>query len=110
LLELRVVIPDEDGEYTSCLHEDDGVSDAFTTGAYLRSTFTLSRQGDRVRLSSTVKGSGYPEFRRRYFRLVFLGCRVEKLDLQGAQVSISNGHVEFQNRGEAFELSCAISR
>ena len=110
LLELRVVIPDEDGEYTSCLHEDDGVSDAFTTGAYLRSTFTLSRQGERVRLTSTVKGSGYPEFRRRYFRLVFLGCRVEKLDLRGGQVSVSNGHVEFQNRGEAFDLTCAISR
>ncbi|MEA2700723.1 MAG: alpha-glucosidase, partial [Myxococcales bacterium] len=110
LLELRVVVPDEDGEYTSCLHEDDGVSDAFTTGAYLRSTFTLSRKGEQVRLSSTVKGDSYPEFRRRYFRLVFLGCRVEKLDLRGGQVSVSNGHVEFQNRGEAFELSCAISR
>jgi len=109
LLELRVVIPDEDGEFYSHLHEDDGISDAFSSGAFLRTTFCLTRQRNRVRVSSKVAGNGYPEFRRRLFRLIFLGSHPEKLDLRGGEVRVNDGHAELDNRGEDFELSFMVS-
>src|SRR5262245_20606587 len=63
LLELHIMVPDEDGEFFSQLHEDDGVSLAFQSGAYVRTTFCLTRQKGRVRVSARVTGDGYPEFR-----------------------------------------------
>ncbi|HEX3697838.1 MAG TPA: glycoside hydrolase family 31 protein [Polyangia bacterium] len=108
-LELRVVVPDEDGEFYSCLHEDDGLTDAHLSGAFLRTTFCLARQGDRVRVNAKVTGNGYPEFRRRLFRLTFLGCRPDKLALGGGELRTSDGSLEFDNHGEDFELTFAAA-
>ncbi|HEY2903998.1 MAG TPA: DUF5110 domain-containing protein, partial [Polyangia bacterium] len=108
-LELRVVVPDEDGEFTSCLHEDDGLTDAHLSGAFLRTTFCLARQGDRARVTAKVTGNGYPEFRRRLFRLTFLGCRPDKLALGRGELRVSDGGLEFDNRGEDFELTFATA-
>ena len=68
LLELHVIIPEEDGESQSQLHEDDGVSDAHAQGHFLRTTFTLARKSNRVRLAAKVVGGGFPEFRRSRFQ------------------------------------------
>jgi alpha-glucosidase len=109
LLELRVVVPDEDGEFYSQLHEDDGISDAFSSGAFLRTTFCLTRQRDRIRVSSKVAGNGFPEFRRRLFRLFFLGPHPQKVELRGGEVRVNDGYAELDNRGEDFELSFMVS-
>jgi alpha-glucosidase len=107
LLELHIMVPDEDGEFFSMLHEDDGVSLAFQSGAYLRTTFCLTRQKDRVRVSARVTGDGYPEFRRRSFRLVFHGCPVDRVELQGGEIRVNGGYT-LENRGEGFELSFLV--
>ncbi len=73
LLELHVIVPEDNGEFHSQLHEDDGISNAHVDGHFLRTTFFLSRKNDRVRLTATVAGSGFPEFRRKRFHLVFRG-------------------------------------
>jgi alpha-glucosidase len=106
-IELHVVVPDEDGEFFSQLHEDDGTTLAFQSGAYLRTTFCLTRQRDRVRVSARVVGEGYPEFRRRAFRLVFHGCPVDKVELHGGEVHVNGGY-SLENRGEGFELSFLV--
>jgi alpha-glucosidase len=109
VIALNVVVPDEDGEFTSYLHEDDGITDAFQTGAFYRTTFSLARHGQNVRLTAKVTGNGYPEFRRRMFRLVFPGTQVERLALRRGEVRVCDGHAELDNRGVGFELSFVVA-
>lgn len=75
-LELALVIPEKDGTTVSELHEDDGLRDGHLHGDYLRTRFTLTRNGDQLTLSTTVSGNGYPEHRRKRFRLRFIGACV----------------------------------
>ncbi len=104
-LELHVAIPEEDGEFCSHLHEDDGISDAFLRGQFLRTTFFVSRQQNQVRISAKVSGNGFPEFRRRRLHLVFMGCAVDRLELNGVEARATDRRVQFENRGEGFEVS-----
>jgi alpha-glucosidase len=110
LIQLHVVIPDEDGEYYSHLYEDDGVSDAFSAGAFLRTTFCLTRQRDRIQITAKTAGKGFPEFRRRSFRFVFLGGAVEKIQSSSGPVRAGQAHAELDNRGEDFDLSFEVGR
>jgi alpha-glucosidase len=107
-LELHVFVPDEEGEFWSHLHEDDGVSDAFTEGAFLRTSICLTRRRDRILISSTVAGDGFPEFRRRAFQFVFHGRPVDRLEIRGAETRAKDGRLEVENGGEAFELSFSV--
>jgi alpha-glucosidase len=104
-LELHVFIPDEDGEFRSYLHEDDGLSDAFLQGAFVRTTFHLARRRGRVHLAARTVGDGFPEFRRRRLDLVFHGYAVERFELRGAEMRTTEGRAEIENRGEGFDLS-----
>jgi alpha-glucosidase len=108
VLELHVVVPEEEGEFFSQLHEDDGVSDAFVQGRFLRTMFRLTRRGDRVVLSSNVTGEGFPEFRRRALRLVFRGCAVDRVEVNGGTFHTPGGRIEFENRGDRFEVSFSV--
>ena len=110
MLDLHVVVPEEDGECCSCLHEDDGISDAFLREGFLRTTFRLTRQRQRIHLSSKVAGAGFPEFRRQRLRLVFRGCTVDRIEVSGVERAACDGRFEFDNRGEAFELSFALGQ
>jgi hypothetical protein len=109
-LDLHVVVPEEDGECCSCLHEDDGISDAFLREGFLRTTFRLTRRRQRVHLSSKVAGAGFPEFRRQRLRLVFRGCAVDRIEVGGVEMEAYDGRFEFDNRGEAFDLSFAVGQ
>jgi alpha-glucosidase len=109
VIDLNVVVPDEDGEFYSHLHEDDGITDAFASGAFFRTTFCLARHGQHVRVSAKVSGNGYPEFRRRMFRLVFPGSLVQRLEVRDREARVSGSHVELDNRGEDFELSFVVA-
>jgi alpha-glucosidase len=106
-LDLHVIVPEEDGEFESILHEDDGISDAHLQGQYLRTTLTLSRVRDRVRITSKTEGDGFPEFRRRRFQLVLRGCQVDGVKIQGSGRA-ADGRIEFENRGEPFEVSFSV--
>jgi alpha-glucosidase len=105
VLELHFVAPQENGEFVSVLHEDDGLTNAFENGAYLRTTFTLSRRGDRIRVTAKVTGKGFPEFRRRAFRLIFHGCSGEKIEVDRGEIRAQSGYPELENRGESFTLT-----
>jgi alpha-glucosidase len=102
-LELHWFAPRANGEYRSTLHEDDGKTKAHEKGAFLRTTFTSLRRGGELCLRATVTGQGYPEHRRRRLSLVLHGS-IQEIELNGHQLQASRGVVEFDNRGEAFEI------
>jgi alpha-glucosidase len=110
LLELHVVVPEEDGGFRSFLQEDDGVTDAYLSGGFLRTTFTILRQGSRVRIAANVSGNGYPEFRRRHFRLVFRGAAVDAVEIDGVAIPTHGGRLDIENSGESFALSFRVQR
>jgi alpha-glucosidase len=107
-IELHVIAPQEGGEFVSVLHEDDGLTNAFLSEAYFRTTFRLSRRGDRIRVSAKVTGKGFPEFRRRSFRLIFHGCTGDKLEVDRGEIRSRDGFTEIDNRGDGFELSFGV--
>jgi alpha-glucosidase len=73
-IELHLFVPRGDGTYESMLQEDDGLTTAALGGARYRTTFTVTRRGDRVTLDAHVEGDGYPEFAREAFHLVVHGA------------------------------------
>jgi alpha-glucosidase len=101
-LELHVFVPGEDGEYRSSLHEDDGKTKAHQKGAFLRTSFVTTRQGNELRVRASVTGQGYPEHKRRAVTLVVHGP-LQELELNGHKLPATNNRVRFENRGEAFE-------
>ena len=97
LLELNVIIPEEDGEFHSHLHEDDGVSDAYTPqGHFSRTTFSLTRKRDRIRIVTKVAGGGFPSFAGDIFGSYFAGAR-EKNRVGGVETRARGGRVELDN-------------
>jgi len=101
LLELRVIVPDEDGETSSMLQEDDGLSHAFASGGFLRTTFIVARRANRVTVTLRTSGDGFPEFRRNRFRFLLKGFSGDRVDLDGRIVTVTNSQFECPNRGEA---------
>jgi len=108
LLVLHVFVPDEDGEFHSHLHEDDGLTFAFQNGAFLRTSFCLTRRGAALSVSATVTGQGFPEFRRRALQVVFHGFGGSELLLNGQQLRAERGVAQFDNRGEDFTLAITL--
>jgi alpha-glucosidase len=101
---LHVFVPQDDGEYVSCLHEDDGHTFAFRRGAYVRTTFTLRRAGAKILLAATVKGEGFGEFRREEFCLIFHGLAAESVKVNGEDKALDRGTLVLANAGEGFEI------
>jgi alpha-glucosidase len=101
LLELHVIVPDEDGETLSMLQEDDGLSNAFTSGALLRTTFSVTRREQRVTVTWRTSGHGFPEFRRSRLRFRLKGFAGDRVELDGLPIDVQNSQFECVNRGEA---------
>ncbi len=108
LLVLHVFVPDEDGEFHSELHEDDGLTLAFSNGAYYRTAFRLTRRGASVSVSAAVTGRGFAEFRRSMLRLVFHGWSGKEMALNGRSLRVEDGVVEFENRAEDFTITLSL--
>jgi len=108
LLVLHVFVPDEDGEFHSYLHEDDGLTLAFQSGACFRTAFCLTRRGAELSVSAAVTGQGFAEFRRQALRLVFHGFDGRELVLNGQTVGVERGVVEFENRAENFLVTLTL--
>jgi alpha-glucosidase len=102
LVELHVFAPAADGEWTSLLQEDDGLTLAALAGACLRTTFTLARAGGELTLRAEVAGDGYAEFAREAFELVFHGAAPAAVEHAGEQVGVSDGRARVPNAGAAF--------
>ena len=55
-LELHVFVPDVDGTHESEVQEDDGITLAADSGAFVRTTVRVSLEGDRLTVGATVDG------------------------------------------------------
>ena len=62
-------------------------------------TISLSRNGSRLELSTSVDGDGYPEFRRTAFELVFHGTTPEQVEVGGEQIPVEAGRARVANAG-----------
>ncbi len=104
-IELHVFVPDEDGEFASFLHEDDGLTFGFEDGAFVRTDFTLRKNGDDVKIEARVAGEGYAEFARREFHMVFHGAAPERVRVDGEEIEAQNGKFVVPNAGRSFRLT-----
>jgi alpha-glucosidase len=108
LLELQVIVPDEDGDTLSMLQEDDGLSNAFSSGAFLRTTFNVTRCGNRLTVSWRASGNGFPEFRRSRLRFWLKGFSGDSLELNGLSIPVQNSQFECENSGQAGSFSLSL--
>jgi alpha-glucosidase len=109
-IDLHAFVPRAEGEYASVLHEDDGLSFAVQRGAFLRTDFTLIREGDRLKLRAEVSGAGYPEFKRKSFRLFLHGLNAPNVKVNGESMPLKdNLWLDLPNTGEAFEIESVVS-
>ena len=103
-IELHVFVPAADGTYESTLQEDDGLSFDALEGARYRTTFALTRSGDRVEVRADVDGEGYPEFAREAFRVVIHGATPQAARLDGVEVRATGPAFMLPNAGTRFVL------
>ena len=82
-LELHVFVPDVDGTHVSEVQEDDGITLAADSGAFVRTTVRVTRDGDRLTVETTVAGSGFDDFARTVTRLVLHGAEAAEARLDG---------------------------
>lgn len=75
-LKLKVYLPKTDGEYSSILFEDDGLTDSFREGAYLKTGVKVIKNGKKLALELTTTGNGFPEHRRKGFNISFIGADI----------------------------------
>ena len=108
LLVLHVIVPDEDGETRSWLQEDDGLSHAAASGAFLRTIFSVVRSGDRVTVTLHTSGNGFPEFRRSRLRYVLKGFTGDRVELDGRVIAVEHSQFECENRGESSSFSFTL--
>jgi alpha-glucosidase len=104
---LNVIVPTEEGTTTSLLHEDDGLTFAHATGAFFRTTFQVSRSGSTLTLAATVAGTGFPEFRRKRFRLSFPGLSTLPRVISG-DAECDGTDLVVSNAGTSFTLEIAL--
>jgi alpha-glucosidase len=103
-IELHIFLPDGDGEYSSFLHEDDGLSFGFQSGAYLQTDFVLTKTGAQLSLEATVSGQGFPEFARREFHIQFHGAACTTVQVNGEDLAPQSGRFVLANTGTKFHL------
>jgi alpha-glucosidase len=84
------------------LQEDDGLTFFARDGACYRTTFTVTRDADRLQVHADIEGDGYPEFARQMFQLVVHGAAPSAVHLDGAEIEVSDGAFPLPNTGTAF--------
>ena len=94
VLELHIFVPQADGEWTSEIQEDDGLTNLALEGKRIRTTFNVTRNGKSVVLSASSTGKGFEEFARESFEIVWHTAD----RLNGTRALIGNS-------GEAFSIS-----
>lgn len=108
VVELHLFLPTTDGTWTSLLQEDDGLTFAARDGARVRTTFTVTRTGGRVRLAAEVDGDGFPEFAREAYALVIHGAEVAGVRSGGATVAPTDGRFVLPNAGTGLAVDVDV--
>jgi alpha-glucosidase len=70
-IELHVFVPESDGQWTSELQEDDGLTYAALKDNRVRTSIRVIRNGDSVTVAGTVSGSGFDGFARKELVIVW---------------------------------------
>lgn len=70
-IELHVFVPEADGEWTSELQEDDGLTYAALKDNRVRTSIRVIRRGDSVTVSGKAIGNGFEGFARKEFVIVW---------------------------------------
>jgi alpha-glucosidase len=70
-IELHVFVPESNGEWTSELQEDDGLTYAALKDNRVRTSIRVVRNGDSVTVAGTVSGSGFEGFARKELVVVW---------------------------------------
>ena len=108
VVELHLFVPEPGTTSQSVLQEDDGLTLGALSGARYRTTFTVARDGARLRLDAEVDGDGYPEFAREAFHLVVHGARPETVLLDGAPVTADERGYRLPNAGTGFTVTLDV--
>ena len=103
-IELQIFVPLADGEYTSTLVEDDGLSFGFRDGASYRTEFTLRRAGAQLTLHAAVAGDGYAEFAREMFWISVIGAEPAAVRQGDTALEAVAGRWNLPNAGAGFDL------
>ena len=106
-IELHLFVPTTDGAFSSMLQEDDGLTFAAQDGARYRTSFEVGRSGGTIVLRAKVEGDGFAEFARDRFVLVLHGAAPDTIQVDGSEVSGTDGRFEFFNRGAGFVAAFA---
>ncbi len=111
-VELHIFAPGRDGTHRSFLQEDDGVTFAAASGAYLRTTFELTRAASRITVSARAEGDGYPELARTAYAVVVHGAQPSAAVVDGTPVELRHRDglvvLDLANAGEGFELELSL--
>jgi alpha-glucosidase len=103
-----MIMLEEDGDTESMLQEDNGLSHAFASGAFLRKTFPVSRRGQRLSVTSKSSGNGFPEFRRQRLRFRLRGFSGDRIELEGSAIDPPDARFACENRGQDFSFSFSV--
>jgi len=106
---LRAFLPLADGAHVSELHEDDGLSFSFREGRHLHTRLHLERRGATIHLRAETAGDGFPEFRRRAFRIEWVGGRILSAKVDGKALPVKDNCLDLPNRGESFVLVASLA-
>jgi alpha-glucosidase len=100
--------------HRSFLQEDDGVTFAAAAGAFVRTTFELTRAGSRLTVSARVAGDGFPELARTAYVVVVHGARPSSALVDGSSVELGDRDglvvLELPNTGQSFELVMGLPK
>lgn len=102
VVELHLFVPVDEVPASSVLVEDDGLTRAAQDGAHHRTTFAVRRRGSEVSVVATVSGAGYPEHRRRGFRLVVHGATPSVVTVNGEAVRAEDGGFPLADEATGF--------
>ncbi len=91
---LQVYVPGHDGVFESRLYEDDGLTERYMLGEYIRTDMTCVREGRRLCITGAVSGQGVPDLARRQLRVRFAGAPLDDVVLA--------------NSGESFTLDLEL--
>lgn len=108
-IELHVFVPDDGADaVTSLLQEDDGLTWAARDGAFVRTEFTVRRDGDQLRIDAVASGDGFSEFRRGVFEIVLHGATPRAAAGAAGELPVDGQRVSVAAAGEGFAVTVTV--
>ncbi|MBN2712779.1 MAG: glycoside hydrolase family 31 protein [Planctomycetes bacterium] len=108
VIDLHLYVPTEDGVTESTLCEDDGLTFAFNKGSFLKTVFKVERSENKLTMTASCTGAGYPEFKRTAFRLLVHGDCGENATVDGKSYPLSDIGLLLGNEGDGFSLEMEL--